>query len=383
MRGSRVLLTGATGVLGSWVLAEALRKGHQPIALMRDADVVTARQRLATVLDLAGMSGGEDRVEIVLGDSSESNLGLSKLESERLLANLDSMIHCAACTSFSGNDDDQVLTTNIGGVRHILELLDGTDVSLYHVSTAYVAGQRQGRVLETDLEHDEAYTNTYEESKNEAEQLVRKAFSTGRIKGSVFRPAIIVGATGTGRICQFTNFYNFMQVLEFAAMARRRGMECFHLNANPTCTKNLAPVDWTAEAMWGIIEAEGASGHTYHLTNPDPPSHEYLAEWGNGILSELGMRIECAPQKAAEGGTFKRAMRGRYEHFEGYLVSEPDFDRTNTDRALGDSLPFPTIDHVHLTRMYLYAREQRWRSIFGKRVKPDRAYTQGLLAANA
>lgn len=379
MQGRSLLLTGATGILGSWVLAEALDRGYEPIALMRDSDPAKAKERIATVLDLVERRHLLDRVRILRGDASQPHLGLDGATRSELRATLGAAIHCAACTSFSADDDDDVLSTNIGGVENMVALFSGTDVPFYHVSTAYVAGRREGLCREDELEHDAGFNNTYERSKNLSERIVRNAFEEGRVRGAIFRPAIIVGAAGDGRIAQFMNFYNFIQVLEFALMRRRRGPSNFLLNANPHCTKNLAAVDWTAQAMMRIVDTEGPNGHTYHLTNPNPPTHAFLVEWGNRILAEAGMKIEFADRGPAAGPSFKQAMRGNYEQFEAYLETEPVFDRTNTDRALGGALPFPHVDLPHLDNMIEYARSNRWRSIFGKRAKADTTYINNIV----
>jgi len=378
MRSRTFLLTGATGILGTFVLDEAIERGYLPIALMRDADRDMARQRLAKVFEFIGRPGEEGRVRILKGDATLPNLGMNPDELDELRGSVGGVIHCAASTSFSDDQKDDIVRTNVGGVENMLDVFQDTPIPFYHVSTAYVAGKRDGIVYEGELEHDAGFQNVYEQTKNQSEQMVRNAFAEGRLRGAVFRPAIIVGASADGRIAQFWNFYSFIQVLDFAMMRPRRNTSTFHLNANPECTKNLTPVDWTAQAMWRIIEKEGPSGETYHLTNPSPPTHRELVKWGNRLLADIDMRIEFGDEEDG-GATFQRQMRGKFESFEGYLNHEPVYDRANTERALEGRLPFPTLDHGYLDRMFYYARENRWRSIFGKRAKTDMSYMKNIV----
>lgn len=383
MRGPSLLLTGATGIFGSNMLAGALDRGFAPIVMMRDASPDKALERLGTVLDFLGRPEDLSRIRIVQGDAGQEGMGLDSATREELLNEVTAFMHCAACTSFSPDQDEELLQTNVGGVKNVLSFVEAAQVPLYHVSTAYVAGRRQGTILESDLEHDEGYKNTYEESKNRSEQLVREAMASGRVEGSVFRPAILIGSLEDGRIAQFINFYSFMQIIEIAAMRKKRGHSVYQLRANPGCTKNLAPVDWSAAAMWKIIDNDGAQGKTYHLTNPNPPSHEELVAWGNNILQAADIEIQFAQDYCQDATSFKQAMRGKYEHFEGYLDYEPTFDRTNTDAALAGELPFPEFTPEGLNNLLIYARENRWRSIFGKRAQGNKAYFQNIVPVAA
>ncbi|OQA28751.1 MAG: Linear gramicidin synthase subunit D [Verrucomicrobia bacterium ADurb.Bin345] len=360
-----VLITGATGIMGSWVLGEALARGYRPVVLMRDANPQRARERLTAVLRLNGHETRLDDVRILQGDTRSPNLGQSSAEIASLRASLGGMIHCAACTSFGSDSDQELWETNVGGVKNVLAFLEGTGVPLYYVSTAYIAGRRRGRVLETELYRNQEFNNTYERSKCEAERLVRASMAAGRLQASIFRPGIIVGCTDQGRITQFLNFYSFLRLLDIIAARRKRESGPVRIAANPLGTKNLIPVDWTAKALWQIVEADGASGHTYHLTNPKPVSHASLLDWANKILCSKGMRFEFVDEVGADANGLEEACRAAFSHYSPYLQGEPRFDRANTDRALGDSLPFPEIGPDLYVRLLSFAKGQRWRGIFG------------------
>ncbi len=363
MSSGRIALTGATGILGSWVLAETLRRGYSPVAIMRDRSVTDARQRLGAVLALAGLSGAERDVEIVIGDSTKDELGFSPADAHRLRNSLDGFIHCAACTSFSPAQDEEVLNTNIGGARNVLQFVSQTDAPLYHVSTAYVCGQRTGTIAEHDLVHDAGYNNTYEQSKNDAEKLVGAAFERGETRGAIFRPGIIVGASESGKIAQFSNFYNMLQAIEYGAIRASRNGKCVRIVGDGACTKNLVPVDWSAQQLWDAIEAEGASNATYHMTNPNPPTMSFIVAWLNELFAEHGVRVEMRPALDDGDGLMKRATKP----FEGYLLDEPIFDRTNMDRATRHGAACPEFTAAFMTKLFRYAKAQRWRSVFDVR----------------
>jgi hypothetical protein len=58
------------------------------------------------------------------------------------------------------------------------------------------------------------------------------------------------------------------------------------------------------------------------------------------------------------------------------MFSEPVFDRTNTDRALGGALPFPEVSPEYFVRLLETARAQRWRSVFDTRSAASRDLAQ-------
>jgi len=364
-----VLITGATGIMGGWVLGEALRLGYAPVALMRDTNLDRARERLSSVLRLVGCDNQVDQVHIVQGDTQTINLGLSSRRGRELKASLSAMVHCAACTSFDPRLDKELWDTNVGGVNNVIEFLTGTNVPLYHVSTAYVAGDRSGKAYETETDCGQQFNNTYERTKHESELIVRKAIADGKIQASIFRPAIIVGATEEGRISQFLNFYSFLRLVDVISAHPSAEKRRIQILANPEATKNLVPVDWTAQALWAIAENEGPSGQTYHLTSPNPTVLQDVVDWANAQLEPCNVHVELAEQYENKAAALERVINASLRYYRPYTRGETIFDRTNTDRALGAAFPFPAMDNAHLDKMLRFARQQTWQGIFG--CKPD------------
>ncbi|MCC6145612.1 MAG: SDR family oxidoreductase [Candidatus Hydrogenedentes bacterium] len=364
MKNRSILVTGATGIMGSWVLGEALKRGYTPYALMRDSSEDAARERLRAVLALPEAEDHLEDVQIVLGDTTRPNFGLSEAALADLLGRIGGVIHCAASTSFSPRKDAVLWQTNVDAVVALIDLLRGTGVPLYHVSTAYVAGKRSGRVLETELTPEVPYKNTYERTKREAERLVNEAIAKGDITGAIFRPSIIVGASQEGRISQFLNFYTIIRYVDLL-QRNKLGEPSLRLQGNPHSTLNLVPVDWVAEALWRIIEAEGASGDTYHLTHCDPPTQQSISAWASAVLRDADGTMSFQTRLDGTIGNAERQANEAMTLYRDYLVEEPVFDRGNTDRALGNAFPTPKINASFLDGLLAYAQEHRWQGVFG------------------
>ena len=382
MKHGPVLITGATGIMGSWVLGEALRRGYAPIVLMRDASEDSARERLQAVLRLMGLEERVGEVRILRGDARQPDMGLRPSEVAEMRANLGGMIHCAACTSFSPREDAELWATNVGGVANVLHFLAGSGVPLYHVSTAFVAGKRRGRALESELDLNQDFNNTYERSKCEAERMVQDAMAKGSVRAAIFRPAIIVGATGSGAISQFMNFYGFLRFVD-AASAGRLGTGRLRVRGNPLATKNLVPVDWVSRALWTIVEAEGASGRTYHLTNPKPSTQQRLLEWANQWMSGSRVSMEYVSRLDGDVSPLEQAANATFRLYRSYLQYEPAFDRANTDRALGGCVEFPSLGQDFYKNLLEFARTERWRGVFGCPTKSARTPKSAGAAVNA
>ncbi len=90
----------------------------------------------------------------------------------------DEIIHCAASVSFD-LPLDEARAVNTAGAARVAELAARTAVRgnglrrIVHVSTAYVAGQRTGTFGEDQMTIGLPFRNTYEQTKHEAEQLLR------------------------------------------------------------------------------------------------------------------------------------------------------------------------------------------------------------------
>lgn len=371
MRKRAILLTGATGILGNWVLKSALDRGFEAVVLLRDKSRDRAAGRMRAVLELIGRQDDFDRVHIYYGDICLPGFGLTDEARRETLSRVSSVIHCAASISFNPKEQDEIWRHNLGGVENVIAFVAGASVPLYHVSTAYVAGRRKESCLESELDVGQEFVNVYERSKCAAEKLIHRAFEDGSLTGSVFRPGILVGGSQDGRISQFQNIYNFFQLLDTTVKPRLNGHTRLRIAANPSSTMNIVPVDYAAEALWRIIDAEGPSGKVYHLTNPCPPTIETVFEWGTRMLGG-GCALEAVPASPADATRLEVRVRNSVREYSPYAFHQPTFDRANTGSVVDTILPFGELDEDFFDSMIEYARNRRWEGLFeGAGVIPD------------
>jgi nucleoside-diphosphate-sugar epimerase len=256
-----VLITGATGFVGTAILLRILERSDRPVvALVRATDRPEAAARVREALaDLvphaAVLDAYMSRVDAVPADLLADGLGLRFGDREDLAFRCDEILHCAASVSFT-LPLDAARAVNAAGAARVAELATCCAVRgaglqrIVHVSTAYVAGERSGTFGEDDVTAPRAFRNTYEQTKHEAERLLRAW--TPRLPLQVVRPSIVVGDRDTG----WTRSFN---VLYWPLKAFARG----RLPVVPAVADapvDVVPVDYVADALVFLLENSSASG---------------------------------------------------------------------------------------------------------------------------
>ena len=169
------LVTGATGLLGSHLVARLRRDGWSVRALVR----FPAR---AGWLEARG-------AELVRGDLEDPG------SLRRAAAGCDAVLHAAAFVSASGSAAD-FRRGNVDGTRHVVEAAQAAGARLVHVSSTSVYGQSRYRDRPT-VEEDPLPllppADLYGRSKQEAERVVLGAHGAGRVWATVVRPTVMYG----------------------------------------------------------------------------------------------------------------------------------------------------------------------------------------------
>lgn len=270
-----------------------------------------------------------ERVVIIEGDAAAMDLGLSGAEYRTLGAEIDRVHHLAQIT-YPGVPRDTTEQTNIGAIREVVELgRCCTNVrSIVVHSSALVSGNREGLVLEDELNRGQSFRSHVEESLARAERLARKASPLPIV---VLRPTLIVGDSATGEIERFDGPYLLILVIvtspqDFPVPLPTRGDALLH----------LVPIDYVVRAAHYIGRQPGAVGRTFHLADPRPLTvrrvFELVAQSGGKRLPGgfIPTQLTKALLSAPGLGLFAKSPRA----FVDTLATPVRYDTRNTDEIL-------------------------------------------------
>ncbi len=361
----RTLVTGATGFLGREIVAALLADDSraQLTLLIRGKDDGDSARRgealLVAVVAPEVLANARDRVRFVRADLERPRFGLDEAAYRALVVETGAVIHGAAAVSFT-LPLEEARAINVEGTRRVLDFCAEAGARLDYIGTAYVAGERSGRVLEGELDVGQSFRNTYEQTKMEAEKLVQSRFVSQPI--AVFRPSIIVGDSSTGRTSSFKVLYWPLKIY---------GSGLWRVVPGRASTPvDIVPSDFVVQALVHLRKSERSLGRVHHLT----AGAERSATLGQ--LSSLAARFfGVKPAIFVEPSFFVRYARPLVDRFTfgrikrvlttgrvytPYLSLELAFDTTETTRGLeGTGITVPRVE-TYFETLFRYCRETDW-----------------------
>lgn len=356
-----LLVTGATGLLGTYLVRDLSLDGRSLALLVRSERKRSASARVDAILDHWEDVLGKrlPRPAVLEGDVTRPFCGLAEADRRWVADHCDAVIHAAASLTFRGTDRTaEPWRTNVDGTRHVLELAREARLRhVHHVSTAYVCGLRTGVIREDDLDAGQRFGNEYEQSKVEAEKLVRNAGFADTV--TVYRPSIIVGDSTTGWTSTYHGFFAGLRLahtlLTRVPMGSTSGPALLRLlDVDPAATKNFIPVDWVSAVIAQAVQTPAARGRTYHLTHPEPLSMDALGRLLQEAVETLSRAASPDDPDRCDEDWFADTLRIQLEIYRTYLRNDPTFDRSHTE-AITAHIPCPALDTPTLMRMATFA----------------------------
>ena len=256
-----VLLTGFPSFAARRMCEELLRTG--PRTLVHAIVEQNAQPEARDALDSLPLEQ-RGRVNLIEGDASSMDLGLSGAELASIAPEIDRIHHMAHLSSL-GADRKLAERVNVGGAREILEVAavcQSLKCLVFH-STAHVSGDRTGLVLEGELEKGQQFRNVAEETVARGEKMMRAAMK--RLPICVVRPTIVVGDSQTGEVDRFDGPY-FLILLIVTSPPDFP----LPLPARPDSSLHLVPVDYYVRAACALGRDARAPGRTFHVGDPAP-----------------------------------------------------------------------------------------------------------------
>ncbi|HSQ79302.1 MAG TPA: SDR family oxidoreductase [Candidatus Bathyarchaeia archaeon] len=381
-RTGRILVTGATGFLGSHIAVALLQAGYRVAVLARASKGLSAGERMRRLTRWFGLDDGTAaKIEIVEGDILDPDLAGHTLAGTG--APFDEIVHCASNTSFAERKRAEVEAANVGGLRSVLDLaVRGGCAVFHHISTAYAAGRRTGLCLEDWIESG-PFTNVYEETKARGEIMARDACQSAGIRLNVYRPSIVYGDSATGRTLRFNALYYPIKAalsirdIYFEDLKSGNGQKAaevgigltpggrlyvpIRIETRPGTGINLVPVDHCVRAFLALFE-DSLDGGIYHIANPRMTPIEEIVDFGTRRFELAGIRT-CRPEDflSEPKNTLEVLYDSYLEIFKPYMQDARTFDMGRSGPILErHGLACPVFDEEVFDRAMDFAVAAGW-----------------------
>jgi long-chain acyl-CoA synthetase len=322
-----VFLTGATGNLGAAILGQLLVDPdvERVFALIRARSGDEARARVTEALrDAVGDLPGplaEGKLNPLCGDITVPGLGLDAEARAALLSCATHVVHAAAYTRFT-LPLAQARLHNTLGTRHVADLAGALHEHrllqrFLHISTAYVCGTAEGEIPER-LGAPAAFSNSYEQSKHEAERLLAEEY--GHLPCTVVRPSIVVGDSRSGRIRSCEGLY---RPLRWILEGTLGGELC-----QTETPLDVVPVDYVASAVMHLLFRAGGQ----------LPSPIHLAAGRERCMTVRSLVDSARAYARHQGFILRRSRRTGRQHgstsYAPYVTLLREFRTDHSERLL-------------------------------------------------
>jgi thioester reductase-like protein len=258
-----ILLTGATGFLGAFLISELLEKTQANIyCLVRAANSQEAEQKIYKNLQSYFLWNRDClfRLIPVVGDLSQPLMGLSEAAFHKLGKTIDSIYHNGALVNVT-DSYSKLRDTNVIGTQEILRFAcSGQLKPVHYISSlavfksSYYRNQRLISESEEKIKYGN-FPDGYAQSKWVGENLVRTAIDRG-IPISIYRPGMLTGHSKTG-------------VTKTDSLICRLLKSFIELRSAPILDlmMEMTPIDFVSSAIVNLSLQEKSIGKAFHLVN--------------------------------------------------------------------------------------------------------------------
>ena len=254
------LLTGGTGIVGSHIIFEWLRKAIVDKTVNHLYVVIRAHEKTAEERLLAILKD-KSRPEFLNNFTLEACLEKITVISHDLESidqtvlkkyNFDTVIHCAGSTSLLHTTDSKqiVHAQNYLVTKNLLEELPKNVKRFLYISTAYSFGIQDKKVNDSiDNYNVTNFRNPYEKSKYESEFYVKETCKLKNIDAQILRPSIICGRLLDAPFFETPKFDVFYSWAIFLDKYAKKSKNNFRIWIDKESGLNIVPVDFVSKAI--------------------------------------------------------------------------------------------------------------------------------------
>ena len=369
-----ILVTGATGFIGGFITAELLRRGVRIIAPIRPRGDRSPGDRAKALLNFFGLPPYSP-LEAVEGYVERPGMGLAESEARRIRKEVDTVMHCAADTSFAARRRNRVHWVNVLGLENVFEAVGGCS-RFWQMSTAYSVGSKPGTYAE-ELRPVREFNNQYERSKHLAEERISQLCRQSGTRLMILRPSIVYGDSATGMSLSFSALYYPVRTFLFirdtmirdlvergGRRARRLGVSAEAAGRTRIPVRlpgggelNVVPVDYLVNSVMALAEADGEG--VYHIVSHSTATVSELLEYIESCFGITG--LEVSPDYRHASGALQTMVNSYMELYYPYFCDGRTFDDTRARSVLDPAgVTCPRLSLSIFRRCMEYAIRQDW-----------------------
>jgi thioester reductase-like protein len=364
-RAGSLLITGSTGMAGREITRDLLTRTDVQLTLvLHDTGKALSRPRLLRELfRLEPTQPLIRRIRLVRGDLTKDRLGVPTTVYADLTRRVDGIIHAAATTRF-----DLALAearrVNVVATEQLIRFARGCGnlARFAFLSTVFVSGRRQGRILESERLHTAGFVNTYEQSKYEAEACLESS----DLPYVIYRLSTLVGDSQTGFTSHFTMPHQALRVMHLGLASLVPGL--------PDYSVDLIPTDWAAATIVNhflnefqagrVVQLVAGTARSYSLRQVIDESYARLGEldpaWKARHYPKPAISSQAAFQLLVRSAEQARdplmiGVLGMLKYFTEQFSYPKDFVATN----LNGAHPVPDIRDYY-GRVVAYCLKTKW-----------------------
>lgn len=348
-----ILLTGAGGFLGIYMLRELLKTTQAKIyCLIRKGEFESAAKRLISTLKRFNLNDeislNDRRIVIIASDLSLDHFGMPLELYTSLINKIDLIYHCGAQVNIMASYN-KLRGSNVKGTLEVIKFATtGMDKPIHYISTlssAYLKDANGSLAEEFPDEHYDELFGGYAISKWVSERLLNEIKNRG-LPISIYRSGYISGQSDTG----MTNLNDALLMLIKGSI---------QLGYAPDFEEKITilPVDFVSHAIVEISLAFPDASAVYHIDHPKGILWSDLVAW----INDYGYQVKIIPLKEWKQKLLSIPQDNALFPFLPYYLALPDNYRpplVNTEKASQAlqkiNIAYPKLDDALLSIYFDY-----------------------------
>ncbi len=371
----KIILTGATGVLGSQIMYEILELFTKKTSacklyiIARDSSKKTASDRIAKLLTSSytpknlrniGLIELQKQYEIIPFEADNQTTDFIEKISGAYL------IHSAGYVNLSTDEDlkDKIFDENFQLTKVLFSTLHPYIRKFVYIGTAFSSGSRDG-ILENDfhnLDFEPDHRNAYEKAKYHSEQFIIKECKKVELPFQILRPSVIggkmLGNENNYFIPKYMVFYLVAKFFDFSAK-RKKTQDAIRFIVNNETVLNIIPVDYVAKVIVHTLERDDIE--QLNIVN----SKSYNLKAGLEIIMEQVKYLNFSFVSNEIAFQYNNSTEKLYyesigKHLKPYFIARANEYNTSELEAI---LPIPELTPEAFTNMIQHAIANQFKDI--------------------